>query len=388
MRLRSALFGRRIHITGSISEDITIATAGEVQRARDFLKALVLELVSKGANFVIPVDAEKSRSDGQPVCFDWLVWETVHGSLARRPADAPGPLAIAVKHHKNEAQIPEAFRPVWDAMRMSPKVEIRSAAHWNMASKRMEVQAQHGDILIAVGGGEGVCFLANLYHQAGKPVVPMNFNLGPASTGASRVFEFGMSGSNAQRLFQTEGTTTPQSWLNRIEMHAGKAAGNGAVDVVGLLEHLIPPKAFVVRLLNPAHADFVDVQAYFDTVVQPVVEGELGFKLVVVDGNQPIEHARIDEEIFNKLHHSSVVIADITGVRPNCFIELGYALGRCLHTVLLAKEGTEHPFDIASLAGHHWKSTGSAAERREAFRSHWNAIKNRPPLVVADPLIP
>jgi hypothetical protein len=388
VRPRSALFGRRIHIAGSISEDTTITTAGEVQRARDFLKALVLELVSRGANFVIPVDAEKSRSDGQPICFDWLVWETVHSNLARRPADAPGPLVIAVKHHKNEAQIPDAFRPVWDAMRMSPKVEIRSAAHWNMASKRMETQAQHGDILIAVGGGEGVCFLANLYHQAGKPVVPMNFKLGPASTGASRLFEFGMSGSNAMRLFQTEGTTTPQSWLNRIEMHAGKAAGNGAVDVVCLLEHLIPPKAFVVRLLNPTHADFVDVQAYFDTVVQPVMESELGFKLVVVDGNQPIEHARIDEEIFKTLHHSSVVIADITGVRPNCFIELGYALGRCLHTVLLAKEGTEHPFDIASLAGHHWKTSGSAAERREAFRSHWNAIKNRPPLVAADPLIP
>ncbi|MBL8275309.1 MAG: hypothetical protein JNL93_01290 [Pelomonas sp.] len=385
---RSALFGRRIHITGSISEDPSIATPAEVLRARDFVKALVLDLLSKGANFVIPVDAEKLRADGQPFCFDWLVWQTIHGNLARRPADAPGPLVIAVKHHKNEAQIPEALRAVWDAMRTSPLVEIRSAAHWNMASKRMEMQAQHGDVLVAIGGGEGVCFLANLYHQAGKPVVPMNFHLGPASTGASRLFDFGMSGSNAQRLFQTEGGTTPQSWLNRIEMYAGKTTADGVRDVLGLLEDLTPPKAFVVRLLNPAHADFNDVQAYFDTVVQPVMAGELGYKLVVVDGNQQFEHARIDEEIFKKLHHSSVVLADITGVRPNCFIELGYALGRCLPTMLLAKQGTEHPFDIASLSGHHWKTTGSAAERRDAFRGHWNAIKNRPPLVPADPLIP
>ena len=61
-------------------------------------------------------------------------------------------------------------------------------------------------------------------------------------------------------------------------------------------------------------------------------EGELGYQLIVVNGNQAYEHARIDEEIFQKLHHSSVVLADITGMRPNCFIELGYALGRCLPT--------------------------------------------------------
>ena len=118
---------------------------------------------------------------------------------------------------------------------------------------------QHGDILIAVGGGEGVMFLANLYHDAGKPVIPLNFGLGPATTGASRLFDFGMSGSNAQRLFQTDGAATPQSWLNRIEMYEGKTASDGVRDVLGLLEDLVPPKAFVVRLLNPAHPDYNDV---------------------------------------------------------------------------------------------------------------------------------
>ncbi|WP_079436497.1 hypothetical protein [Zoogloea sp. LCSB751] len=385
---RSALFGRRIHIAGSIVEDPNSATADEVIRAREFVKALVLELLSKGATFVIPVDAEKTRPDGHPICFDWLVWETIHSNLARRPAGAQNPLVIAVKHHKNEGQIPAQYRSVWDVMRVSPLVEIESAAHWNMASKRMEVQALHGDILIAVGGGEGVLFLANLYHDAGKPVIPMNFSLGSVATGASRLFDFGMSGSNAPRLFQTEGAATPQSWLNRIEMYPGKTTGDGVRDLLGLLEDLIPPKVFAVRLLNPLHDDYDAVQAFFDNVVQPVMEGELGYRLTVIDGNQPYEHARIDDEIFKKLHRSSVVLADITGVRPNCFIELGYALGRGLPTILTAKEGTERPFDIYSLPGHHWKTTGSTEERREAFRKHWNAIKNRPPIVSTDPLIP
>lgn len=385
---RSPLAGRRIHIAGSIVDDVSLATGGEVTRARDFVKALTLELLSKGANFVIPVDAEKTRSDGNPICFDWLVWETVHANLSRRSPSATGPVVIAVKHHKNEDQIPTEYRSTWNAMRASPQVEIVSAAQWNMASKRMEVQAQSGDILIAVGGSEGVLFLANLYHAAGKPVIPLNFRLGPANTGASHLFNFGMSGNNAQRLFQTEGGSAPQSWLNRIEVYQGKSESDSVRDVIGLLECLVPPKAFVVRLLNPKHDDYNDVQMFFDTVVQPVMEHELGYKLIIVDGDQPFEHARIDDEIFKKLHRSSVVLADITGARPNCFIELGYALGRGLPTMVTAKNGTEHPFDIYSLSIHHWTNIGGAEERRLAFRKHWGAIKSRPPLVPVDPLIP
>jgi nucleoside 2-deoxyribosyltransferase len=122
-------------------------------------------------------------------------------------------------------------------------------------------------------------------------------------------------------------------------------------------------------------------------VVEPIIEGELGYKLTVVDGRQPLEHARVDQEIFARLHRSSVVIADITGLRPNCFLELGYALGRGLPTMLMAKAGSPHPFDIYTLAGLHW-SPGSVEERRRLFREHWNAIRSRPPLVPMEPLIP
>ncbi|WP_198085099.1 hypothetical protein [Variovorax sp. E3] len=385
---RSSLFGRRIHITGSIAADALAATTEEVTRARAVVEVLVKDLLRKGASFVIPVDAEKTRSDGLPICFDWLIWDTIQKNLHTRPEGAPNPLVVAVKHHKNEDQIPEQFAGVWGALRGSALVQIESAAHWNMNSKRMEAQARHGDILIALGGGEGVLFLANLYHDAGKPVIPLNLKLGPANTGALRLFEFGLTGSNAQRLFQTEGGTPAHSWLNRIEMPARTDVASGVHDLLDLLEGLVPPKAFVVRLLNPTHADYNDVQDFFDTVVQPVMEGELGYKLTVVDGNQAYDHARIDQEIFTKLHRSRVVLADITGLRPNCFLELGYALGRGLPTMVLAKAGTEHPFDIYSLSGHHWKTTGSAEDRRREFRAHWNAIKSRPPLVPTEPLIP
>lgn len=386
---RSPLHGRRIHIAGSVVEDVAVATGDEVGLARELVVELVKALVRRGANFVVPVDAEpKRKADGLPVCFDWLIWQTLRDNLVHRPADVPGPMAIAVQHHKSEDQIPSEFVGLWDDLRGNlALVQIENAAHWNMASKRMEAQARSGDILVVLGGTEGVLYLANLYHDAGKPIVPLNLPLCRETTGARRLYNFGLTSHQTRRLFQIAGDGDAHHWLNRIRFPARQATAGRVADLIELLESLEPPRAFAVRMLNPALPEFAAVQDYFDVVVQPVIEGELGYRLVVVDGRQAYDHARIDEEIFAKLHRSSVVLADITGARPNCFLELGYALGRGLPTMVMAQAGASLPFDIATLSGLHWSSTGSAEDRRRAFREHWQAIRNRPPLVPAEPLI-
>ena len=122
-------------------------------------------------------------------------------------------------------------------------------------------------------------------------------------------------------------------------------------------------------------------------MVQPVVENEMGYELVVIDGQQVFEHPRIDQEIFAKLHRSKLVVADITGTRPNCFLELGYALGRSIPTIVTSREGSERPFDITTLAGFSWKENGSSKDIKQAFRDHYKAVRTRPPLVPMEPLI-
>jgi hypothetical protein len=255
-----------------------------------------------------------------------------------------------------------------------------------MNSKRMEAQAKEGDILITLGGSEGVLFLANLYHEAGKPVIPLNFELTGDNEGSLRLFNMALASPQSSRFFRVT-SSSPHTWINRINWSKSKSVEARVQSLLELLEALEPPHAFVVRLLNPDHADFADVETFFAEIAQPVIEFELGYKMLVVDGAQPFKNARMDQEIFDKLHRSSFVLADITGARPNCFIELGYALGRALPTMLSVKEGASHPFDIVSVAALHWKTTGTLDERREAFRKHWKAIKNRPAIVSADPLV-
>lgn len=390
MNAAPRLLGRRIHIAGSVVKqpEADFGTGEHVQYARTFVEALVKALVRCGATFVVPVDAEKRRlADDLPICFDWLVWSTIHASLGERPAGGVLPLATAVMHHKNEDQIPTEFTSLWRDLRRSGLVQIESAAQWNMASKRMETQARRGEVLLVLGGSDGVQYLANLYHDAGKPVIPFNLPLCAPHQGARRLFEFGGTTSQSSRFFKTQDNSA-HHWFHRINGPSTMPIAERVEGVLALLGGLQRPRAFGVRLLNPKHPEFQDVQRHFDLVVKPVVEEELGYELVVIDGRQPLEHARVDHEIFAKLHRSAVVMADITGLRPNCYIELGYALGRGLPTMLMAKDGTEHPFDISTFSGHHWTPTLGIEERKKAFREHWNAIRSRPSLVPMEPLIP
>ena len=84
---KSPLHGRRIHIAGSIDKDPLVASAEEAAHARDLVAQLVKALVKKGANFVIPTDAEPLREpDGLPICFDWTIWKALFDNLASKDA--------------------------------------------------------------------------------------------------------------------------------------------------------------------------------------------------------------------------------------------------------------------------------------------------------------
>ncbi len=73
-------------------------------------------------------------------------------------------------------------------------------------------------------------------------------------------------------------------------------------------------------------------------------------------------------EIFAALHRAALVVVDLTGVRPNCTMELGYALGRRRRFVISAQTGTKLPFDEDKLPTYFWDDAGAVDERRKAYR--------------------
>ena len=149
--------------------------------------------------------------------------------------------------------------------------------------------------------------------------------------------------------------------------------------LISLLSMLAPPRAFYVRLLKKGHDHFGVVEAFFRGVVDPVVRAA-GFERVEL-GTDETEYGFINVGIFDTLHFASVAVVDLTGSRPNCFIELGYAFGRAIRVIVTAEEGTKLPFDTDAVPCHFWKPDMNDKDRQQELEMFWSKNIDRPPLV-------
>jgi hypothetical protein len=149
--------------------------------------------------------------------------------------------------------------------------------------------------------------------------------------------------------------------------------------IVELLCMLAPPTAFYVRLLNKKHETFPRVEKFFREVVDPVV-ADAGLQRIEM-GTDETEDGFINVGIFDSLHFARVAIVDLTGNRPNCFIELGYAFGRGTRVIVTAEDGTQLPFDTDAIPCHFWNPVLEAEARQKELKTFWKNNVDRPPLV-------
>jgi hypothetical protein len=379
--------GRRIQIAGSANPN----TDPELIRyGHELIRDLVLSLAAHGATFVVGVGKEPALRDGDPsspsIVFGWTALAAACASVkngAARATGEQGGLVVAVATDKTDRQVPVHRRPIWEDLLAADAVDLQFAeTGWTSGAVRRAHQARLGDILLGIGGGEGVEHLAQLYAEAAKPIIMLDLNLG-ASTG---------DGSGGAARLAARARAHPEQFVRLRDSRGGGALlanittreGTRPVaevvrGVLRLIEALAPPTVFYVRLLNARVGGFAAVDRFFGEVVDPTVR-EFGFEPVVVDRGVN-EYAWMNVAIFESLHHSAVAVVDLTGLRNNCFMELGYALGRAQRVLITAKAGTRLPFDAQMIESHRWTESKDIAKRREAFRTFWRRNINRPPIV-------
>jgi hypothetical protein len=147
-----------------------------------------------------------------------------------------------------------------------------------------------------------------------------------------------------------------------------------------LVGSLDAPLAFFVRLLSPESAEFANVEWFFREVVDTATQ-QFGYRRAEI-GTDTSRKGFMNVEIFETLHYTSIVIADVTGLRPNCFIELGYALGRGHRVIVTAMSGTKLPFDQQAIPRFFWRPTTPAEDTLRDFLGFIVKYLNRPPLVM------
>jgi len=299
--------GRRIHIAGSADKD---TPEHLLSYAHELVAHLVQELSKEGATFILSVGKEPLSQPENPsspsIIFDWTALAATHKSLQDGIAHAQGVqgrLITTVVTSKTERQIPEYRRHIWNELRAANAVKlVFIEPGWASGGLRRTRQAQLGDILIALSGGEGVEHLAQEYTAAGKPVIPLDLDIGSSrgdgSGGAARLAREALA--HPERFARHPDPDAAGDLLARLATHQGKVVTTEVVKaVIDVIHALESPTVFYVRLLNSALPEFGSVERFFRNVLDPVVK-KFGYKAVEM-GREASTYAWMNEAIFDSL---------------------------------------------------------------------------------------
>lgn len=381
-RLTHALRGRRVHFAGSAKPTIE---PSRLRYAHALLKHLAKVVLEQGGGLVVTVgnDPVHTQDTNLPLIFDWTLLEAVdefkHWQKTSWP-EAQGLPVVAVGFSNWKERITNNRQPLWDRLVKAKNLElIQMRPGLSVGGVLRERQAMYGDILVPLGGGPGVEHLAELYTLKRRPVIPFDTPLGDkAPSAAERLSTRAME--NPMQFFEYEPhaqAVVAYSALSlKDSMPNVEEFGDRFLDFVS---HLPRPTAFLVRLLNTKSPDFTEVERFFRNIVDPVLadSGYRRFEMGTDASTEPF----MNVEIFQKLHYSSLVVADLTGSRVDCFTEMGYAFGQAKKVIVTAMEGTKLPFDSRSIPCHFWSVELENEKRRDSFRQFMHRNINRKPLV-------
>ena len=385
MKGEQPLAGKRLHIAGSIGPRTSRELAAY---AHDVVRQVVRGVLQIGGGIVIGAGKEPAVGGGPAQIFDWsvleVVAEAIRSGFCPEAMGACRPVVVVVSE-KGETEIPYSRKGLWSELLESGRVEVkRIMPGARSATMIREQQVRYGHVLFILGGGTGVEHLAEEYKKSCKAVVALDLPLGASredgTGGAERLARESRANPLGFIRLREGEAGTEGAKLAKIATDEGKASADTvAAGILDIITTLTPPTAFYVRLLSPRHGAYERVERFFRDVVDPVIE-EQGLTRVDL-GRDRVESGFLNIEVFQRLHQSTVAIVDVTGGRPNCFIELGYALARQIRVLCTAEQGTNLPFDQSAIPCHFWKSGEPDEDRKQALRAFWSQYIDRAPLV-------
>ena len=330
---------------------------------------------------VIQIGEEpQSQERGLSTLFDWTILEEVvkiaaGGSL---PESIQGTPCIAVGFSDWNERVPEGRRLlVREANELSLLEIVQLPQRLNVGGLLRERQAIYGDVLVSLGGGPGVEHLARLYQQMHQPVIPLDLALKTGKTSASERLNVEAM-ENPSSFFEFDSPRRAAAALSTLSLKARPGIGEFASRFTSFVTGLSAPRAFLAHLLNPESADYSAVVNFFDGVVSRVL-AESGFS-TFDPGKDASGEPFLNVEVFRMIQASSMIIVDLTRLRPNCLLELGFALGQQKKVIVTAVRGTKLPFDAEALPCHFWQKGIREDRRRTDFKKFVTSNVNRRPI--------
>ncbi len=135
-------------------------------------------------------------------------------------------------------------------------------------------------------------------------------------------------------------------------------------------------KSLLEIAFQPPEKQIFVVMKFGDKILDSAYEGvikplcnEYGFKVVRVDEIQ--DSGKINEQILENIAKSSLIISDLSGERPNCYYETGFAHALGKDIVLTIHKDSDIHFDLSSHRFIQWETE---REYRDALRTRFDKL--------------
>lgn len=300
--------------------------------------------------------------------FDWTVLESLAaaGEQGVIPQESiQGPPCIGVGFSDWKRRMPSTRSELVQKAVDDGLLDIvQLPARLNVGGILRERQSFYGDLLVTIGGGPGTAHLAELYRQMRRPVIPLDLPLSPGRRRVSEILnEEAMANPNI--YFDFEPPSHGATALSRLTLDGMPDLDAVSQQFVDFVRNLAAPYAFFAHLLSEKVPGYRAVTSFYDEVVTGVMT-DWGFARFD-PGRDASGEPFLNVEVFKMIQSSSIAVVDLTALRSNCLLELGYALGLRKKVIITARHGTKLPFDAGALPCHFWKLYGDNTTRRMDF---------------------
>jgi hypothetical protein len=183
--------------------------------------------------------------------------------------------------------------------------------------------------------------------------------------GTSSLFNFGAASyltilKTREKLKRSKDEGSPRELRDAtfVEDHN---ATEEFVNELRLLSSTFSARSVIERSLHPTinqifvimKLDDADLDSAYEGVIVPAGK-EFGYKVVRIDQIQ--DSGNINEQILENIAQSRLVLADLSGERPNCYYEAGFAHALGKEMIFAAQQKYEIHFDLAGYRFIRWRT--------------------------------
>lgn len=173
--------GKFILISGSASDSCSDT---KLDLAIEFVEHVVGEILRRGGGLVILASDDSATLDsrGVPRIFDWVVLRQVE-RYVESTTEGPRKCArVVMADHVVASRLSEGNLRMLSNLQQRGVVEVERIRREEYAGGRYrELQVELADAMVAIGGGKGTYICGMDMLAAGKPVLPIDLNIGAFS---------------------------------------------------------------------------------------------------------------------------------------------------------------------------------------------------------------